>query len=324
MAGPGEVFSFTADEGEFSGWTLIGETLVELGKEDSSIVAVAPDLGTAPIVGHFAKFFPDRVIDCGIAECNAVSIAAGLAASGCTPFVLQIGAFSALKCAEQIRTDLAYTRMPVRILSAWSGLSMGYFGTSHHSVEDIAITRSITNLTVVGPSDPLSAQALMLATLNHPGPVFFRLGAGEEERLYSEPPKVEYGKFIRVREGRDATIIATGMGVACALAAAERAQEDGLEVAVLDALFLKPLDEEAILAAARNTGRVLTVEEHGVVGGLGAAVADVLARHRIGADLLVHGLPDEELLVASTPELYEHYGLTAEGVLSKLKELVAD
>lgn len=323
MGGVSEVFSFTADEGEFSGWASLGETLVDLGEEHPGIVAVAPDLGSAPIVGHFAKHFPDRVIDCGIAECNAVSIAAGLAASGCIPFVLQIGAFSALKCAEQIRTDLAYTRLPVRILSAWSGLSMGYFGTSHHAIEDIAITRSITHLTVVAPSDPVSAQAVMRATLDHRGPVFFRFGAGEEEPLYSDPPRVAYGKFLRAREGRDATIIATGMGVACALAAAQRAQADGLDIAVLDALFLKPLDEEAILDAARTTGRLLTVEEHSVVGGLGAAVADVLARHRVTAHLSVHGLPDEELLVASTPELYEHYGLTPDGVLLELEKLLA-
>jgi len=323
MAGVSEIFSFTADEGEFSGWSAIGEALVELGKEDPGIVAVAPDLGSAPIVGHFGQFYPDRVIDCGIAECNAVSIAAGLAASGCTPFVLQIGAFSAIKCAEQIRTDLAYTRLPVRILSAWSGLSMGYFGTSHHAIEDIAITRSIANLTVVSPSDPVSARAVMLATLRHPGPVFFRFGAGEEAPIYAESPQVEYGKFLRLREGRDATIIATGMGVGCALAAAERAAIKGADVGVLDALFLKPLDEEAIVAAARSTERVLTVEEHSVVGGLGTAVAEVLARHGVAAKLSLHGLPDEELIVASTPELYQHYGLTEEGVLAELEELLA-
>lgn len=323
MGNVSEVFSFTADEGEFSGWGPLGKTLVDLGTQDSRIVAVAPDLGSAPIVGHFGQVFPDRVVDCGIAECNAVSISAGLAASGCIPFVLQIGAFSALKCAEQIRTDLAYTELPVRILSGWSGLSMAYFGTSHHAIEDIAITRAITNLTVVAPCDPVSAEAVMRATLEHPGPIYFRFGAGEEEAIYSEPPEIEFGRFLRPREGRDATIIATGIGVPCALAAAERAQANGLDVAVLDALFLKPLDEEAILAAAKSTGRILTVEEHSVVGGLGAAVADVLARHGVTAHLSVHGLPDEKLLVASPPELYEHYGLTPEGVLGKLEALVA-
>ncbi|HPG27285.1 MAG: transketolase [Spirochaetaceae bacterium] len=323
MGNVSEAFSFTADEGEFSGWAPLGKTLVDLGKQHPGVVAVAPDLGSAPIVGHFGQSFPERVVDCGIAECNAVSIAAGLAASGCIPYVLQIGAFAALKCAEQIRTDLAYTRLPVRILAGWSGLSMAYFGTSHHSIEDIAITRSITNLTVVSPSDPTSAEAVMRATLEHPGPVYFRFGAGEERPIYSVPPAVGYGRFLRPREGRDATIIATGIGVPCALAAAERAQAEGLDVGVLDALFLKPIDEEAILAAARTTGRLLTVEEHSVIGGLGTAVADVLARHHVSAHLSVHGLPDEPLLVASTPELYEHYGLTADGVFRELEALVA-
>ncbi|MDP6978540.1 MAG: transketolase C-terminal domain-containing protein [Myxococcota bacterium] len=322
MGNVDEVFSFTADEGEFSGWAPLGKTLIDLGHEHPGIVAVAPDLGSAPIVGHFADVFPDRVVDCGIAECNAVSIAAGLAVSGCIPFVLQIGAFSALKCAEQIRTDLAYTRVPVRILSGWSGLAMGYFGTSHHAVEDIAIARSITNLTVVAPSDPVSAEAVMRATLEHPGPVYFRFGAGEEAPIYSQPPEIEYGRFLRPREGRDATIIATGIGVPCALAAAERAQANGHDVGVLDALFLKPLDEEAIIAAAESSGRLLTVEEHGVVGGLGASVAEVLVRHRSTAHLSIHGLPDEALLVASTPELHDHYGLTPDGVLERLEELL--
>ena len=135
-------------------------------------------------------------------------------------------------------------------------------------------------------------------------------------------PEVEFGRFLTVREGRDATIIATGAGVACALAAAEQAKVKGLDIAVLDALFLKPLDEDAILTAMRTTGRLLTVEEHCVTGGLGTAVADVLARHGVGGPLAVHGLPDEELLVASTPELHEHYGLTPEGVLRKLEELL--
>ncbi|MCK9541391.1 MAG: transketolase family protein [Novosphingobium sp.] len=317
-----DVFSFTAGEAEVEGGESIGAVLARLGDEREDIVIVSPDLSTAPVAGLFAARHPERTFDCGIAEANAMSIAAGLAASGFIPFVVQMGAFSALKCGEQIRTDMAYTQLPVRILSAWSGLAMGYFGTSHHAVEDIAITRSITGLTVVAPSDPQSATALLRSTLDHRGPVFFRIGSGDEGHLHDKPPAMPRGKFLRLREGSRATIIATGMATHWAIAAADILAGEGICVRVLDAVYLKPLDEEAILAAARDTGGILTVEEHNVVGGLGTAVADVLARNGVAGRLGVHGLPDEDLLVGQPPELYAHYDLTPQGVAAKVRELL--
>ncbi|SCW75743.1 transketolase [Sphingobium faniae] len=317
-----DVFSFTAGEAEVDGGESIGAALAKLGDERPDIVVVAPDLSGAPIAAIFAARHPERVFDCGIAECNAMSVAAGLAASGYIPFVLQMGAFSALKCAEQIRTDMAYTQLPVRILSAWSGLTMAYFGTSHHAVEDIAITRAIAGLTVVAPSDPHSALALLRSTLDHPGPVFFRIASGDEPRLYKGIPSVARGQFLRLHEGRDATIIATGLAIHWAFAAASMLEGEGIQIGVLDAVYLKPLDEAAILEAAWETGRILTVEEHNVAGGLGTAVADVLARNGAGAKLSVHGLPDEHLLVARPAELHAHYGLTPEGIVEKIRTLL--
>jgi transketolase len=230
--------------------------------------------------------------------------------------------FSALKCAEQIRNDIAFPKLPVRILSSLPGLALAYFGTSHHAVEDIAITRSLTNLTVVAPSDGNSTRALLRATIDHPGPVYFRLMQGSEPPIYDEPPEIEHGRLIKLRDGADVAIVGTGLGTQAALAAAKLLAEESVQATVLDALYLKPLDEAAILAAAEATGRVLTVEEHNVVGGLGSAVGEILARHRARAHFAIHGLPDRDLEVSTPPALYQLYGLTAEGVAEKARALL--
>jgi transketolase len=297
--------------------------LAAMAAERDDILLLAADLGKGPLGAAFIAHHPDRFYDFGIAEANSLSAAAGLAACGLKPYVIEMSCFSALKCAEQIRNDIAFPKLPVRILSSLPGLALAYFGTSHHAVEDIAIVRSITNMTMVAPSDPGSTRALMRLTADHPGPVYFRLMQGSEPTIYDEPITLEFGRFPTLRDGDDLAIVGTGLGTQAALAAAEELAKEGISATVLDALFLKPLDEEAIIAAARRCGRVLTVEEHNVVGGLGTAVAEIIARNRIPAGLSIHGLPDEDLEVATPPELYRHYGLTAEGVAAKARELVS-
>lgn len=300
---------------------VVDVELARLLEERPEAVVLCADMRGS--LGTVRRRFPDRFIDLGIAETNTISVAAGLAACGHLPYAVVMAPFGMLKCAEQIRTDLAYTLMPVRIVARLSGLAMGFFGTSHHAVEDIAIARSITNLTAVAASDARSLTALIRSTVDVPGPVYIRVSEGLEDGIYPEVPAVEYGRFLPVRSGSDVTIIATGIGVQAAVGAAEILSREGISAAVLDAVYLKPFDEEAVLRAAETTGAIVTVEEHNVVGGLGAAVAEVLGRHGVRVRLFTHALPDSDLEVGLPAYLWERYGLTPEGVAARVRQLLA-
>ena len=300
---------------------VLGRELLRLVEERDDVVVLSADMGAA--VAEVRDRHPDRYFELGIAETNTVSVAAGMAACGLVPYVVSMGPFGAIKCAEQLRADVAYTRLPVRFVARLSGLAMGFFGTSHHAVEEIAIARSLTNLTVVAPSDERSTTALLRSTVDHDGPVFFRVSEGAEYEVYGEVPAIDRGRFVRVRSGMDVTVIATGNGVGAALGAARLLELEDISVEVLDAAYLKPLDEEEILRAAGTTGAILTVEEHSVVGGLGAAVAEVLGRYGAPARMRVHGLPDEDLDVALPAVLLERYRLTPAGVADEIRELLA-
>jgi transketolase len=301
---------------------VIDAELLRLVEERDDVVVLSADMGGS--LPELRARRPDRYFELGIAETNTVSVAAGMAACGLVPYVVSMGPFGAIKCAEQLRTDVAYTRLPVRFLARMSGLALGFFGTSHHAVEDIGIARSITNLTVVAPSDPHSTIALIRATVDDPGPVYFRISQDTGLDAHPAAPAVERGRFIRVRAGGDVTIVATGVGVGAALGAAEQLEDQSISVGVLDAVYLKPLDEEAILEAAETTGAILTVEEHSVVGGLGAAVAEVLGRHQVSARLRLHALPDEDLDVATPTALLERYGMTAHAIARHVRRMLTD
>ncbi len=311
-----DVFS---DEGQASSMNLLGSALADLADSHDDVVVISADLGST--LSDLKERHPERYVELGIAETNTISVAAGMAASGLRPYVLAFAPFGMIKCAEQIRTDLAATMMPVTLVTRLSGLAMGYFGTSHHAVEDLAIARSITNLTVMTPADNNATLALLEASHGEAGPVLLRVSEATTA-VYPSAPVLERGRFVRVREGRDLTIIGTGVGVGCALGAAMALEEQGISVRVLDAAYLKPLDEDAILAAAAQTGAILTVEEHNVIGGLGTAVAEVLGRHGSAVRLSIVALPDEDLEVAVPAELLAHYGITVEGVTKQALALV--
>jgi len=299
----------------------LGRELLRLVEEREDVVVLSADMGS--VVSELRERHPRRYIELGIAETNTVSVAAGLAACGFRPYVVSMGPFGIIKCAEQVRADAAYTHLPVRFVARLSGLAMGFFGTTHHAIEDIAIARSITNLTVVAPSDERSAVALLRSTVDHPEPVYFRVSEGGGGAVYVDVPSIGRGRFVPIRPGTDATVIATGLGVAAALGAAALLERDGLRVAVLDAAYLEPLDEEAVVRAATATGAILTVEEHSVVGGLGTAVAEVLARLRLAPRFRIHGLPDEDLDVGLPAALLERYGITPAGVADQVRELLS-
>ena len=252
-----------------------------------------------------------------------VSAAAGLAAAGLLPYVATYASFIGLLCAEQVRTDVCYPGLPVRILAHHAGIAMGFYGSSHHATEDLSIVRSFAGLTVFGTVDPNLAEAALRASAKHPGPIYFRLGRGREKPVYARPPAdFVFGRAITVRDGDDAAILTTGLPLGAVLEAAEMlAVKGGLSIRVLDVHTVKPIDVEAVKAAA-STGVILTVEEHNIIGGLGSAVAEVLTEAGVRCRFRRHGLPDEYALIGPPLALYAHYGLDAAGIVRVIRELV--
>ena len=252
-----------------------------------------------------------------------VSIAAGMASTGLVPFAATFAAYLALLACEQVRTDLAYTGMPVRLLAHHSGMSLGYYGTSHHALEDIAVTRAIADLTVVCAADANQLRAILRRSLDRPGAMYIRLGRGRDPEVYAEVPgDFEFGKAARLRDGSDLTIIATGSEVRASLDAAESLAADGIQTRVVDMHTVDPIDRAEILAAADETGAILTVEEHNLAGGLGSAVAETLAEAGGGVAFRRHGVPDEHVVIGPPAALYNHYRLDAAGVESVARELI--
>ena len=332
-AGTGQVLGESAKPLDEDSWNVsssvenmyslvAGDELAAMGDERDDILVMTADLMISNRTGDFQARHPDRFINVGIAEQNMVSMAAGLATCGYIPYVSTFASFASLLCAEQMRTDLAYPGVPVRVLAHHAGVAMGFYGTSHHAVEDIAITRAIANMTVVSAADAASLRAVLRSTLDVDGPVYIRFGRGREKPVYDAPPALEHGKFVTVREGGDATIIATGVSVLAAVDAAEILAAEDIDVRVLDAVYIKPLDRDAILAAASETGAILVSEEHSVIGGLGGAVCETIARAGVSVPIDLHGLEDEYALIAPPTHLYRHYGFTGTGLAERTRRLL--
>ena len=317
----GEMVDVFADDDRHAAATTnpVGFEIARLADEHDDVVALSADMSA--VLADLRARHPERYVEFGIAETNTVSAAAGMAACGLRPYVVSMAPFGAIKCAEQLRTDVAYTRLPVRFVARLSGLAMGFFGTSHHAVEDVAIARAITNLTVVAAADSNATAGLLRSTFDAPGPVYYRISE-HTLPVYSAPPVFTPGRWVRVREGADATIIGHGIGVGLALAAAQHLAADGIEVAVLDAAYLKPFDRDAIAEAARVTGALVTVEEHSEVGGLGSLVAEELGRQRLSCALSTLALPDEDLAVGLPADLHAHYQLTPDAVAGRVRALL--
>ena len=296
-----------------------GYAVTELGAEDERIVTLAADMSN--MVAEFIAKFPERYVEVGIAETNSVSLAAGLASAGLIPYVYSMAPFGMLKVAEQWRSDVDYNHLPVRLVGRLSGVAMGYFGTSHYAVEDIAVARTMNNTVVLSPADAASCVSLMRSTASLEVPVYIRI-AEAAPKVYDEAPEYEYGKWPKLRNGGDVTLIGHGMGAGLAAQAAEVLFEaDSVEADVFDAAYLRPFDEAALLRSAEKTGRILTVEEHSVVGGLGAIVAETVARAGLSVKLDQVALPDQDLEVGVPAELYEFYGLTTAHVAKKALNL---
>ncbi len=292
----------------------LSDTLIELAKAGHPVVAGTADLQHSNGLAGFAERFPERFTQFGISEQNMVSAAAGMATTGVMPYVATFASFLALLCCEQIRMDVAYGAQPVRLIGHHTGISLGFYGTSHHATEDIAIMRSIADLTVVSPADGPQFAAALRASVNYRQPIYFRISRGHDPVVYAGDAPFEFGKAVIHGIGDDLTIIATGMPVHPALTAMRALREKGHSVGLIDMHTIKPLDREAIMAAARKSRVILTVEEHNVLGGLGGAVAEVLAEEGGGARLVRHGIKDEYSLIGPPTHLYRHYKLDAAGI----------
>ena len=296
-----------------------GNALVEIGKESDKLIVLDADLAAATKTGTFKKEFPDRHIDCGIAEANMTGIAAGLSTCGYIPFISTFAMFAAGRSFEQVRNSIGYPKLNVKIGATHAGISVGEDGASHQCNEDIALMRTIPGMTIINPADDVEARAAAHAAFEHEGPVYMSFGrlavpVFNDEATY----KFELGKGIELRDGKDVTIIATGLEVSESLAAAEILAGKGIDAQVINIHTIKPLDEEIVLAAAEKTGRIFTVEEHSVIGGLGSAVCDLLASKK---PTKVTKLGMQDIFGESGPavELLKKYKLDAAGIAEQIE-----
>jgi transketolase len=301
---------------------IYGEVLCGLGEKNEKIVGLSADLAKSTKIGKFGDKFPERFFNVGIAEQNLFGIAAGLAKSGLIPFVSTMAAFAAMRAAEQVRTDICYQNLNCKIIATHAGTSFGAAGTTHHCTEDIAIMRSFANMTVIVPADGIETANAVKACVEYPGPVYIRIGRGFEPRFYEkEDYGFEIGKAIEVAEGADITLICCGITVLQAFEAAKFLKErDGLSVRVLNMHTIKPLDEAAVRRAVEETRRIITFEDHNVHGGLGSAVADVIASSGKGCAFTKVGIPDCYCEVGYPEDLYSHYKIDTDGIIEKVRE----
>ena len=303
---------------------IYGRTLAELGKQNDKIVGLTADLEKTTAITHFGEAFPDRFFNVGIAEQNMLGIAAGLAKAGLIPFASTMAVFACLRAGEQLRTDIAYQNLPVKIIATHSGISFGHAGTTHHCTEDFALMRAIPNLTVICPADGIETSKAVQACVDTPGPVYIRIGRGFEPPCYeSDDYAFEIGKAVTMREGTDLTIICCGIAVLQAINAARTLKDsDGLSVRVVNMHTIKPIDRDAVLSAVEDTRRILTIEEHNTEGGLGDAVASVIAGSGKGCVFKKHGIQDTFATIGYAEDLYAHYGLDANGIVDKVREMM--
>ncbi len=296
-----------------------GHALVELGKEHEEVVVLDADLAEATKTGIFKKEFPERHIDCGIAECNMMGIAAGLAATGKVPFASSFAMFAAGRAFEQIRNSIGYPHLNVKIGATHAGISVGEDGATHQCNEDIALMRTIPGMVVINPSDDVEARAAVKAAYEHQGPVYLRFGRLAVPVINDRPDyKFEIGKGVVLKEGTDLTIVATGLCVNESLMAAAKLEEEGIHAQVINIHTIKPMDADLIAEAAKKTGKIVTVEEHSVIGGLGSAVCDVLCE-REPVKVLKIGMNDVFGESGPAVKLLEKYGLDAAGIYAKIK-----
>lgn len=301
-----------------------GNALKDLAEEFPNLVVLDADLAAATKTGIFRKAYPDRHIDCGIAEANMMGIAAGLSLTGKIPFVSSFAMFAAGRAFEQVRNSIGYPHLNVKIGATHAGITVGEDGATHQCNEDIALMRTIPGMVVMCPADDVEARAAVRAALEYDGPVYIRFGRAAVPVINDRPNyHFEIGKGSIVRPGKDVTIVATGICVDSALGAAEKLAAEGVDAEVISICTIKPLDEDIIIESAKKTGKVVTVEEHSVIGGLGSAVCDALSA-KFPTKVKKIGMQDVFGESGSAAALIQKYGLDAEGVYNSVKEFVKE
>ncbi len=296
-----------------------GESLVALGAEYPDLIVLDSDLAAATKTGIFKKAYPDRFFDCGIAEQNMMSIAAGLAASGKQVFASTFAMFAAGRAFEQIRNSIGYPHLPVKIGATHAGISVGEDGATHQCCEDISLMRTIPGMTIINPADAVEAEKAMRAVMMLDGPVYLRFGRLAVPVIFNDSYHFEIGKGVQLTEGNDVTIIATGLMVSEALAAAEQLKNEGISARVINIATVKPIDTEIILKAAQETGAIVTAEEHSIIGGLGSVVSETVSE-TLPVTVIRVGVNDTFGKSGPAVELLKLFGLSAENIVAKAKQ----
>ena len=299
-----------------------GAALVELGNEREDFIVMDADLAEATKTGAFRKAFPERFYDCGIAEGNMMCIAAGLAATGKKVFASSFAMFAAGRAFEQIRNSIGYPHLNVVIGATHAGISVGEDGATHQCCEDIAVMRTIPGMTIINPADYTEAVKAVKAAINHDGPVYMRFGRLAVPVVFDDDYDFEIGKGVELKEGNDVTIIATGLMVAEALEAYELLKAEGISARIINIATIKPLDKEIVLKAAKETGAIVTAEEHSVVGGLGSAVSEYLSEV-CPTPVLKVGVQDTFGMSGPAAELLDKFGLRAKDIAEMAKKAIA-
>ncbi len=298
-----------------------GDALVELGAVNDKIVVFDADLAGATKTGKFKKAYPERFFDCGIAEGNMMGVAAGMSSCGYIPFVSSFAMFAAGRAYEQVRNSIGYPHLNVKIGATHAGVSVGEDGATHQCNEDIALMRTIPGMTVINPSDDIEAKAAVKAAAEYVGPVYLRFGRLAAPVINTNPDyKFELGKGITLRDGKDITIVATGILVGEAVKAGELLAEEGIDARIINIHTIKPIDKELLLKAARETGKILTCEEHSVIGGLGSAVLEALAEAPVPVSRL--GVEDRFGYSGPGAKMLEEFGFTAENIVARAKAML--
>ena len=296
-----------------------GEALVEIGKENENIIVLDADLSNATKTNMFKKEFPERFFNIGIAESDMLSTAAGLATCGKIPFASTFAVFATGRAYDQIRNSICYPNLNVKICATHAGITVGEDGATHQMLEDINLMRGLPNMTVISPADDVEAKWAVREALNINGPVYIRFGRAATPVLYDENCKFELGKAVQIGEGTDATVFATGIMVAEAIKAKEELEKEGINIRVVDFHTIKPIDKEMIIKSAKETNKLISIEEHSIIGGLGSAISEVLVEN-YPAKLVRMGMKDCFGRSGKASELLEYYGLTAKNIIEEIKK----
>ena len=312
------------DTAKLSTAELYGKTLADLAEDHPEIVGLTADLAKSTKIGVLGEKYPERLFNLGIAEQNMFGVAAGMALNGMVPFVSTFAVFTAMRGLDQVHTDICYQNLNVKMIATHAGLSFGQAGTTHHCTEDLSIMRSMANCRVIAPADGMETALAVRAAYETPGPVYIRINRGFDQKVYSDMDYgYEIGRAVELHEGTDLTIIACGAAVWSAREAAKVLEKvDGIRARVLDMHTVKPLDREAVLAAVHDTRRIITVEDHNIIGGLGSAVAEVMAESGKACAFRRLGVPDTFSIIGLHEDLMAHYGYDMNGILETARELM--